>query len=224
MRVGIRAAIAFAGLSSFGALAAPASAQTPKGDIATWITTADYPAEAISAKMQGALRVTFTITPQGGIADCRALYSSAPPALVRWSCILLSERAEYDPARTAAGAAIASTGELTIEWNLAPAPNVVVRIPFGGAQPLTDLMGWLTPGDYGLVTGERGDATVEMLIEIGTDGRISACKGLEAGVETETGRQSCALLATRASFRQPVDASGAPIATRGRMVMIWRHP
>ncbi|MEQ1725368.1 MAG: TonB family protein [Sphingopyxis sp.] len=110
------------------AFAAPATAQTALppptsatsaralGDPAQWIGPNDYPAAAYDAQVEGAVRVRLSIAPLGFVDGCSIVESSGNAALDEGTCALLRVRAFFNPARDAAGNAIAATQTRRIVW------------------------------------------------------------------------------------------------------------
>ena len=197
----------------------PAGAQVIIGNPAEWVAPQDYPPEALAKREEGIVNLSFAISPEGAVRDCRVVYSNASARLRNASCALITDRAKYRPAHDEAGAAIAGQDQLVVEWRANPA-RVRVESQFGGAIPATPPPQWATDKDYHVITGRRGDADVDMQVTIGTDGRITNCTA-SAGV---TGARTCALFVARARFRQPRGDHGEPLVTTGHLVMHWRRP
>jgi protein TonB len=66
---------------------------------AEWITSDDYPAEAIRAEHEGTTRVAWTIGDDGRVSSCRVVESSGHDSLDRAGCQAILARGCYDRVR-----------------------------------------------------------------------------------------------------------------------------
>jgi TonB family protein len=69
----------------------------PIGDPATWVRAEDYPAEALRAGQEGAVRLALTIGTDGVPKACRIEESSGSAVLDQGSCAVLMARARFAP-------------------------------------------------------------------------------------------------------------------------------
>lgn len=76
----------------------------PKRNPSALISDSDYPAAALSDGRGGSLTVRLDIDEQGRITDCVPVHNDGHPALGPKTCQLMQERAQFEPARDAAGA------------------------------------------------------------------------------------------------------------------------
>lgn len=90
----------------------------PLGDIGTWVTIDDYPAEALQAGQEGTVSFRLTIDRSGSVAQCAITQGSGFPALDDRTCALLTERARFTPARNAAGAPAEGVYSSRVRWLL----------------------------------------------------------------------------------------------------------
>ena len=90
----------------------------PKGNPAEWITTDDYPPEAIRANHEGTTAFKLGIDAEGRPRVCRIASSSGHASLDRAACSAMMRRAQFDPARGADGEAIESTLTRRVVWKL----------------------------------------------------------------------------------------------------------
>lgn len=117
------------------AATAPASAGQPArplGDPNGWIGLEDYPAAAWDARQEGAVRVRLSVAPLGFVDGCTVLESSGSEALDTGTCQILMARAFFNPARDAAGQAIAGQYIRRIRWQhpeLHPQPATPETVP-----------------------------------------------------------------------------------------------
>jgi protein TonB len=95
------------------------------GDVATWITADDYPAEAIRNDEEGIVTFRLSIDAIGAVTDCAVLSSSGSATLDTATCTLARKRARFRPARAPDGRPIPSDYTRHIVWRLpevAPTP------------------------------------------------------------------------------------------------------
>jgi periplasmic protein TonB len=67
------------------------------------IVDSDYPRAAKRARLEGKVRVHFTVAPTGRATGCRIVRSSGHPELDTTTCRLIEHRFRFDPARDARG-------------------------------------------------------------------------------------------------------------------------
>lgn len=98
---------------------------TPEGTSArpiglpeTWVTSDDYPDEALMLELQGTVALQWTIDAKGRATACRIVESSGYSVLDRASCRLIEERARYLPARDGRGKARPSEDHRRIVWTV----------------------------------------------------------------------------------------------------------
>ncbi|WP_426264080.1 energy transducer TonB [Sphingomonas sp. PWP1-2] len=70
---------------------------TPLTPMAGWITTDDYPSEALSAGSAGTTMMIWAIQPDGKVGDCRIIQSSGSKSLDLASCAAVTKRGRYAP-------------------------------------------------------------------------------------------------------------------------------
>lgn len=88
----------------------------PRGDMARWVTTDDYPTADIRAGHTGTVRFRVAIDAAGRVADCTVTGSSGYPGLDAATCRNVTRRARFEPARDAAGDTVSGSYEGTIRW------------------------------------------------------------------------------------------------------------
>jgi TonB family protein len=87
-------------------------------DLTPYITSADYPAEALRQRQQGRIEVKLTIAPNGGVASCRVTQSSGSAALDARTCEIVRERAQSMPWHGDNGSGVANVLTAEIRWTL----------------------------------------------------------------------------------------------------------
>ena len=91
-------------------------ASPPRGNLASFFSTGDYPTDAIVMRKQGTAGVRFWVTTDGKIQDCKIVASAGHPLLDSKTCQVLTKRASLEPARTKDGTAVASITFARIRW------------------------------------------------------------------------------------------------------------
>ena len=81
-----------------------ASALIPLSDPTTWITSDDYPAEALSAEQKGVLEAILIVDSHGQPTGCTIASPTPPQTLASASCDLLMKRARFLPREPGAAA------------------------------------------------------------------------------------------------------------------------
>ncbi len=102
-----------------------------------WVTTDDYPDEAINQGESGIVAVDLTISPAGRVTACRVTTSSRSASLDETTCYLLTQRARFSPARDSRDAPVQGHIPWRVDWRL-PWTTVV-----GMAGNATTINGWI---------------------------------------------------------------------------------
>lgn len=95
-------------------------AAASRANLASLFSQDDYPPTALRANEQGSVGFKVAIGSDGRVTSCDVTSSSGSAALDEQTCRLIVRRARYTPARSATGAAQASTAEGKINWTLPP--------------------------------------------------------------------------------------------------------
>lgn len=80
-----------------------------KGDLRALFSTDDYPESALRNEEQGTVRVSFTVGPNGRVADCTVTQSSGSSALDAATCRIIRSRARFTPATDSSGSQVSDT-------------------------------------------------------------------------------------------------------------------
>ncbi|EJU10530.1 TonB family protein [Novosphingobium resinovorum] len=88
----------------------------PRGNVAGWVTTADYPTADIRAGNTGTVRFRLAIDADGRVSGCTVTQSSGFPGLDAATCRNVTRRARFDAASDATGGRAAGTYDGTIRW------------------------------------------------------------------------------------------------------------
>jgi TonB family protein len=91
------------------------------------------------------------------------------------------------------------------------------------ARPVAPLASLITADDW--PTGlERDPRPVTVMLEIGPDGRVAACRVTRSSGAGEIDRVTCRRLQSRARFTPARNARGAAMADRYRVTVRWVLP
>ena len=103
----------------------------------SWISTDDYPADALRMNEQGKVRISLAIDADGVPHACQVDESSGSASLDERSCAVLMERARFQPPRDAHGKPVEATYSRSIRWQIPSYPDAVpvwVTIRADGAR------------------------------------------------------------------------------------------
>ena len=78
----------------------------------------DYPRSALRANEQGNVVAQWDVAADGAVEDCRVVRSSGSATLDTETCLQITRRLRYDPARDAAGVPLRSTDAMVIGWRI----------------------------------------------------------------------------------------------------------
>lgn len=179
------------------ALAQPAAAREPTpgepaGNPGDWVTTNDYPAEALRASQEGTVHFRVDYDASGIPTGCTVTVSSGVQVLDDTTCRLIVTRARFTPGADAKGKAAAGSWTNSVRW-------VIPKVD----QPPPAAM-----------TG-----TVSFIV--GVDGTPSDCRfenvsGSALGNEDKV-KMPCG---AGDKFKPYIDAAGKPVAKRVRVTQI----
>lgn len=144
-------------LATAAALAKPA---IPVNNPATWVTPADYPAEALRAEAEGNVTFMLKIGPDGRPTGCLIKASSGNSALDAATCAVVVRQARFSPALDKQGRPTEGLYTNRVRWT----------IPAGGAPTGATLEATLAKARFRLFQGER---VVTYTIKI--DGSVANC-------------------------------------------------
>lgn len=90
----------------------------PRGNLARFFTSADYPIDAIGTNKKGTTSVRFMVAIDGRVSSCKVVASSGSPLLDAKSCQVITRRARLEPARTKLGEPVASVTFARVRWEM----------------------------------------------------------------------------------------------------------
>ncbi|EIZ80966.1 TonB-like protein [Novosphingobium sp. Rr 2-17] len=88
----------------------------PRGNMASWITTDDYPAADVRLGHTGTVRFRLAIDASGKVASCTITQSSGYETLDTATCRNVTRRARFEPARDGSGDSVNGKYEGVIRW------------------------------------------------------------------------------------------------------------
>ena len=89
-----------------------------RANLVNLFTSDDYPRQALRNEEQGTVQFRVTIAPNGRVSDCAVIASSGSSVLDRASCLIVSRRARFEPARDASGRRVSDSMTSRIRWEL----------------------------------------------------------------------------------------------------------
>lgn len=101
---------------SVAAYAASPKPAMPLGSPGDWVTTADYPKQALADSVDGAVQFRLDIDRLGEPSACTVLISSGSPQLDATACNLIMVRARFSPATDRRGRAVPGTYTNRVRW------------------------------------------------------------------------------------------------------------
>lgn len=96
---------------------APKAAR-PRGKIAGWVTTNDYPTSDLRQEHEGSTRYRLTIDSAGKVSNCTVMASSGFAGLDQAACVNLTRRGQFEPATDQTGGHAAGSYTGTVTWRL----------------------------------------------------------------------------------------------------------
>ncbi|NJC06992.1 TonB family protein [Sphingomonas kaistensis] len=90
----------------------------PRANLASYVTSNDYPRDAIRAGQEGTTGFKLTIGPDGRVTSCVIEKSSGSASLDSTTCRIMASRARFEPALDAAGKPTSDTMSARITWRL----------------------------------------------------------------------------------------------------------
>lgn len=113
----------------------------------------------------------------------------------------------------------------TLKLELPPSLPPLQPDKTAGVTPRTNPNEWVTADDYpasALRIGAQGRTSFRL--NVGTDGRPTACSITQSSGSTELDQAACRNLMQRARFKTATDAAGAPTPSSYSSSVVWRLP
>lgn len=102
----------------------------PLNDQSQWVTSDDYPGEALRDLRSGITAAVLDVDATGTVTGCRVVDRSGSDALDRAACVAMQSRARFSPALDAEGDATASSYYKRVIWQI-PEMAEPVPVEFG---------------------------------------------------------------------------------------------
>lgn len=90
----------------------------PRGTAASWVTSADYPPDALRAEARGQVSYLLNVGPDGRVTSCRVTRSSQSTSLDEATCRLVTRRARFTPAENRFREKVSDTYSGAATWLL----------------------------------------------------------------------------------------------------------
>lgn len=208
----------------------------PAGNPGQWVTSDDYPAEAMRQGHEGTSGFRLAYDATGRTTGCEITSPSGHAELDEATCRLLIERARFIPGRDAEGAQIGGTYSNRIRWRipegseLPPGPtpfmpeNVMGNWP-RGAFPRPE-MAMLDPADHypaaARAAGEEG--IVHMRLAIDAEGKVADCTVTASSLSKTLDHAACDLMRREGRFVAALDEQGQPTTAVFSAHFDWTLP
>jgi TonB family protein len=95
-----------------------ATAPKPKEAWPSYVSPYDFPQTALAAVKGGETNVLVDVDVDGHASNCRVISSSGRQDIDRTTCVIVAERAKYQPALDIKGEPIASPYYATFRWEI----------------------------------------------------------------------------------------------------------
>ena len=162
----------------------------PSNKPASWVTTNDYPPASLRANESGTVAFRLTINPQGQVSACKITMSSGHPLLDQATCLLVTRRASFTPARNARGRPTIGTYSNRVRW----------MVPTN-SEPRQIFL----------------DTVVQTFV-VETDGSIGNCRFVLNGTE-QSDAQGMNVCGRGTHYKPFVDSAGNPVRRKVTMQM-----
>jgi TonB family protein len=96
----------------------PAEDARARANLASYLSDADYPIQALRLNQQGTVGFDLDISPEGRATQCHIVSSSGSELLDLTTCRIMLERARFEPARDEAGSAVPDRISSRISWRI----------------------------------------------------------------------------------------------------------
>ena len=93
-------------------------AARPQGNMASWVTTNDYPTSGLRGEHEGSVRYRLSVDAAGKVTSCSVTATSGFADLDSAACTVLARRAKFTPASDDSGAKVAGNFSGTVTWRL----------------------------------------------------------------------------------------------------------
>ena len=131
------------------ATAVKPSGAKPAGNPGDWVTSDDYPPEALRANAAGMTGFRLDVDESGQVTQCTVTKPSGTASLDQAACASLKARARFTPAIGKTGKAIASTYTSAVRWSIPIGDDAPAISMASCARGPLDLIKVITPEGCG---------------------------------------------------------------------------
>ncbi|MFM5931012.1 MAG: energy transducer TonB [Novosphingobium sp.] len=203
----------------------------PQTSPASWVTSFDYPSQALRAELTGVVLVELHVNRWGSLADCVIAASSGHAILDEETCRLVMRRARFFPATDGEARPIAGKLSMRFAWALPDVPVPPSQTRYRIATDTYPRGPRLENADWAVVRLEdypadayarKSEGPSLIALDIDAAGRITACTVRQSSGDPVLDRATCALALKRASFAPGSDMAGRNAAGRVLTGIDWR--
>lgn len=90
----------------------------PTENPSNWISFADYPTKALKDREEGRATIRLEVDKSGLVKNCVVTSSTGSASLDATTCIMLSQRAKFEPARNSRGRPVSGVYDSAVQWTL----------------------------------------------------------------------------------------------------------
>ena len=194
-------------------------------NLASYVSTDDYPDEAMFNDEEGTTGFRLNIATDGSVSECKVISSSGSPSLDDATCAIMRSRARFSPARAADGSPITDTVVARVTWRIAQDS----RAAFRGARPFPVHRAWAITALASLVQpADRPQAsfngTTRFEVGIGPDGSVTDCTVRASSGSAPLDEAACRIVRERGRFAPGRDESGRMVPDILRGHIGWAAP
>jgi len=198
-------------------VADPVPAVRAHADLGSYFHVNDYPASAAVRAEVGSVAFTLDVDARGRVAACHVAASSGSQALDDATCRILTDRAQFTPARDGAGAAVPDQISDRVTWML-PEPPTEARAQANLASSIQD-------GDYPALAMRRGEqGIVGFELDVTPTGRVANCRVTAPSGSRLLDAVTCQVMISRARFTPARNADGSAAPDTVSSQIRWLLP
>ncbi len=200
----------------------------PMNSPGSWVSTVDYPSQAIRQEREGTSGFVLTVGTDGSVTSCSITVTSGSPDLDDATCSNIARRARFYPATDKKGRAIAASYANRVTWRIPQDSfdDYTFAENSGVAYPRFPIpTGYLqTPqaADFPVSATNAKQAGIALVaLTIDELGAVSECVVSKTSGFVDLDDASCQFARSKWTFTPALDFDGKP--TRGRIekYVIW---
>lgn len=137
----------------------PATRAEPAENPGLWVTSDDYPVEALRYNIAGILALRLLIDPDGKVSYCQISESTGFDVLDEAACNLMTRRAVFKPARDKSGHAVADSWYSRFVWRIPQSAQKSLKEWRSASTVTLDRFGSVTSCRVSIDTKDNEDST-----------------------------------------------------------------